>query len=259
MICSADAGCIIYKYRRFLKIETCGIFVSGLFMTGCAMQNISFKTVYEDDSLLLVDKPQGLATAPGKQEHLCSVVFDCFPLIKKVKGYHAGEGGLLNRLDNDTGGIVFFAKSDKAFLYYSQLMKAAEVEKVYTAIVSGQMKDTAGVINQPLMHHPKNKKKMTAGTRGRGKPRASETRWKILKRGTDNTLLQLTIRKGARHQIRVHLALSGHPLVGDKLYNKIKYPGIEHHLLYASGVRFTSACNGSISQDIAVPFLNYLK
>jgi 23S rRNA pseudouridine1911/1915/1917 synthase len=199
--------------------------------------------IYEDDSILLINKPQGLATGIGKQKNLCNLVFSENSYLLNVNGYKKEEGGLLNRLDNETGGIVLFAKHNKAFQYYHQEMKKNKVEKIYTAVVNGIPKDQYGVINYPIAHHHKNIKKMIvikdqSKLKYRGKPRTAITEWRLLESKNNMSILQIKIKKGVRHQIRVHLAYIGLAIVGDKLYNKNLNDNFKKHLLYANGIRF---------------------
>ena len=221
--------------------------------------NIKKNIVYEDTSIIIFDKPQGIATALGKKDNLCEIVFCFFPELKEVKGYKKNEGGLLNRLDNETGGLVLFAKSNDAFLYYSQKMKNLGIDKIYTAVVDGKMSNSSGFINYPIAHHYKNKSKMIAVKKNelyRGKPRNAVTEWKLIKVVDDKSILEVKIKKGARHQIRVHLASIGFPIVGDKLYNEKKNKSsYKNHLLYASGLNFTSCADMKDKNIVAgVPF-----
>lgn len=203
---------------------------------------ITLAPVFEDESIVIFDKPQGMAASKGKKTSLCDVVFDIMPNLSEVKGYRTNEGGLLNRLDNDTGGLVMFAKSDKAFEYFLGLMKDEKIQKKYVAITDGRLKAERGVVDTPIAHHPKNKKKMmvidTVSGSFRGKPRISWTNWDLIDHVGSYNLLEVTIVKGLRHQIRVHLASIGQPIVGDKLYNRRVYP-VKYHQLYACGLEFT--------------------
>jgi 23S rRNA pseudouridine1911/1915/1917 synthase len=170
---------------------------------------------------------------------------------------------LLNRLDNETGGLVLFAKTNDSFNYYVDEMKNGKIEKTYTAFVDGIPDKENGVIKFPIAHHNKNKKKMVIAKENsifRGKPRYAITEWKILETINDNSLLEIKIFKGARHQIRIHLAEIGYPIIGDKIYNKIKYSDLPNHLLYANGIKFNSFFSKElIDIKIKVPFLEILK
>jgi 23S rRNA pseudouridine1911/1915/1917 synthase len=193
------------------------------------------KIIYEDESLLIVDKPQGLASATGRNRSLCEDIFRDFPGLGSVNGFRKNEGGLLNRLDNETGGLVFFARSDESFKYYSIQMKNEKIEKYYYAVVEGIPSENNGVIDCPIAHDRKKKKKMVCLSHDRlhrGKEQSARTFWKLINTKDSRSLLDIKITKGVRHQIRVHLSEAGFPIAGDKIYNKKKYPDIDCHLLY---------------------------
>lgn len=217
-----------------------------------------YSVLFEDDDLILVDKPQGMATTPGRLEDITTSVFKNFPELALVEGFKEGEGGLLNRLDNETGGIVFFAKSTDAFNYYSLLMKSGKVTKIYTAVVDGIPGTKEGIITDPIAHHKKNKAKMILASqkKQRGKPREAKTTWKQIQSKDGQTVLEVSITKGVRHQIRLHLASIGLPIAADKLYNNLEYPADVNHKLYANKVRFFNRLqNKTISVSVQVPFL----
>lgn len=218
-----------------------------------------YSIIYEDDSILLINKPQGLATTPGAIKNLCEMIFEDYPYLARVNGYKINEGGLLNRLDNETGGIIFFAKNDEAFWYYSKQMKSEKIEKIYTAVVNGIPHDKNGIIDIPIAHHYKSNKKMVAvfeNAKFRGHPQPAKTFWKLIKTNNSISILEIMIKKGVRHQIRLHLAQIGLPIIGDKLYNKNNQSSqFANHLLYANGVRFFSKAQEKIQLFIDVPFL----
>lgn len=219
--------------------------------------------IYEDDSIILIDKPQGLATGTGEKENLCYLIFKEKSYMINVKGYKKGEGGLLNRLDNETGGIVLFAKNDKAFKYYHNEMKNSKIEKIYTAVVYGRPIDQQGIIKFPIAHHSKNKKKMivindSSKNNYRGKPQKAVTEWRLVESREKISILEIKIKKGVRHQIRIHLSYIGLPIVGDKLYNKNK-SDFKNHLLYANGIKFIPyKKKEQIEIFIDVPFIKNL-
>ena len=202
----------------------------------------SYKIVYEDNDLLIVDKPQSLPTGIGKQkDNLVSLVFHDYPLLKEVIGYNKEEGGLLNRLDNETGGLVLFAKNNYSFNYYKEQMKSEKIKKIYTAIVYGRLKNKKGIIDYPIIHDPKNKKKMKIikNPINELKYQIAKTKYQVLKELNNYSILKAIIYKGVRHQIRIHLAGIGHPIVGDRLYSK-KKENFNSHFLYATGIEFFS-------------------
>lgn len=234
-----------------------------------------FRVVFEDDSIFIVDKPQGLATTPGKNPSLCEEVFALLPDLAVVKGYKPGEGGLLHRLDNETGGLVLFAKTGQAFRYYTLQMKEEKIIKHYTAVVTRKPPAESGIITVPIAHHFKSKKKMVVAagrdtvpgsiTRGsgarpvkyRGRPQPAQTQWRVIGPHEYGFLLKVTITKGVRHQIRVHLAYAGMPIAGDKLYylrGEAETPELPRHLLYASGIEFSSFRGKQVNLKIPAAF-----
>jgi len=221
-----------------------------------------YKIVYQDESIIIADKPQGIATTPGKIENLCNKIFDDFPSLLNVKGYKKGEGGLLNRLDNETGGLVLFAKTDEYFKYYSQQMKNHNIVKKYIAIVDGIVQTESGVIDYPIAHHYKNSKKMSVilndKIKYRARPHEAVTKWKLIKKYNDKSVLDIEIKEGKRHQIRAHLASIGHPIIADKLYNKNTDKKFNSHLLYSYGVIFNNYLNNKVEVYTEVPFLKVI-
>lgn len=206
---------------------------------------MNYTVIFEDNDLLIIDKPQGLPTGFGNENNLTQMVFNENPDIKKVKGYNKNEGGLLNRLDNDTGGLVLFAKNDISFRYYSVLLKNNEVIKTYIALCENNFIDSHGVIESSIVH--KNNKKMKV-IKNKELGQSAKTEWKILKVMGHHCLVEVKITKGVRHQIRLHLSSIGSPIVGDKIYNKKQYQNILYHKLFAVGLDFINM-NG---EDIKV-------
>lgn len=211
--------------------------------------------VFEDSSLIVVCKPQGLPTASGQHENLCHLLFPVRPDCAAVHGYREGEGGLLNRLDNETGGLVLFAKTAAAFAFYSQAMREERIIKTYSAVVDGTPQGKAGEITFPIAHSAKSARRMVIAdgrSAFRGHPRRVVTAWRLVKTHEARSLLSVDITKGARHQIRLHLAAIGLPVVGDKLYNKKKSEyKPKNHLLFCNALMVPKT-DGS-KQRIAVP------
>lgn len=185
--------------------------------------------VYEDSSLLIIDKPHGIASLPGKLPDISSCVFQNYPEIQATSGYRPEEGGLLNRLDNETGGLLLFARNDFAFQYY----RNSRIKKHYYALVHGipPWKDLS--IENEIAHHYSDPARMVTNlsqTQYRGKPQPARTICHRIKTrrevpflgGITASLLELEIVKGVRHQIRIHLAYEHLPIIGDKLYQKRK-------------------------------------
>lgn len=215
--------------------------------------------VYEDLSLIVADKPQGLASVPGEQPDLCSLLFAMRPELAAVNGFKTGEGGLLNRLDNATGGLILCAKTDEAFIYYAKQLQDEQVTKEYLALVEGHPPVSEGVIDAAIAHHYKKNTTMVIASnekRYRGEARRAVSRYWTLVSNGKYSLVKVVITKGVRHQIRVHLAHMGCPIVGDLLYNpRAAITDTAHHLLYSYGVRFTAMGGRDTYVTTYVPFV----
>lgn len=210
---------------------------------------MKLKVLYEDPFLLAIDKPGGIPSAPLRAVEKNTVVNGIlaqFPGQAEVDP-SSREAGLLNRLDNGTSGILLFARSREAKRRFASMNREGKFTKVYQAWVQGRVEKN-GVVRTPIAHHPKNKKKMILPQGEKEakklKARPAWTTYEVLKLGKNFSLLRLTLSKGSRHQIRIHLASLGHPVVGDSLYggpglgNAFSKSPRERFLLHASQVYF---------------------
>ena len=223
------------------------------------MADLDFNIVYEDEDLVVVSKPQGLPTALGAKLSLCELVFKARPGLKKVKGFREGEGGLLNRLDNETGGLVLFAKQQSGFSFFREQLQKGFVTKIYSAVVEGIPPSSQGLINLPIAHSRKSQRRMVIAKgipQWRGRPRPAETKWQVKEEKNGFCLLELEIKQGQRHQIRIHLASLGLPIVGDKLYNKkssrTAYP---YQLLFCKAIKILKPSGSDLHIGVPEPFL----
>jgi 23S rRNA pseudouridine1911/1915/1917 synthase len=183
-------------------------------------QNIPLAIVYEDPHIIVVDKPAGLVVHPAmgtdQGTMVNALLFHCRDL--------SGIGGVLrpgivHRLDKNTSGLLVAAKSDEAHWELSRQFKQHQVHKVYKALVYGNPKEDEGLIDEPVGRHPTDRKKMSTRSR-RGKD--AVTHWRVLERYGPASLLEVTIKTGRTHQIRVHLTSAGYPVVGDSTYGSPK-------------------------------------
>jgi 23S rRNA pseudouridine1911/1915/1917 synthase len=188
--------------------------------------------VYEDEAIIVINKPAGMVVhpAPGNPDNTLvnALLFHCHDL--------SGIGGVLrpgivHRLDKDTSGLIVAAKSDEAHRHLSAQFEKHDVHKKYLALVWGDVKGNHGEIVEPVGRHPVNRKKMsTKSKHGRG----ALTLWKVRERYGVATLLDVEIKTGRTHQIRVHLSDRGYPVVGDAVYgNSVKIRTIADPLLKA--------------------------
>lgn len=196
--------------------------------------------IFKKDGILAVIKPQGFASVPGKLPDICSAVLKKYPHIAQVNGFNKSEGGLLNRLDNETGGILLFAETDEAFEYY----KKAKINKYYYAITNRKPEWIEKDVDFPIAHHYSDKARMVTiipdkekSLKYRGKPQNAQTHLRFIKEIDFQILIEAQITKGCRHQIRCHMASVNLPILGDKLYSKTKN-ATTYHQLYCYKVAF---------------------
>lgn len=177
-------------------------------------EEMNLDIVFEDDDVIVVNKPQGMVIhpAPGHENGtLVNGLLDHAPLAT-VNGEL--RPGIVHRIDKDTSGLLMVAKNDQAMLSLSAQLKAKTNQRKYLAIVHGNFKEEAGTINAPIGRSKKDRKKMAIVEDGR----PAVTHFKVLERFTDYTLIECELETGRTHQIRVHLKYIGHPVAGDPLY-----------------------------------------
>ncbi len=197
-------------------------------------QDIPLDVVYEDDNLLVVDKPAGMTVhpSPGHPDGtLANAVLGRNPDIEGIGGEQ--RPGIVHRLDKDTSGLIVVAKNERAHTNLSDQFKERSVTKGYVALVHGHVSPTEAIIDAPIGRHPRDRKKMTVVERGR----EARTYYKAVDAFKKFTLLELQPRTGRTHQIRVHLASMRHPVVGDAVYGH-PHRSLERHFLHASRLGF---------------------
>jgi 23S rRNA pseudouridine1911/1915/1917 synthase len=190
-------------------------------------EDIPLKVLYEDDELMAVLKPPGMVIhpAPGHRSGtLINALLHRSPLLSSVGG--PGRPGIVHRLDKDTSGIVIVAKTDTAHRRVASLFARRAVSKTYLAAAAGSFRREEGTWDTPIGRDRKDRKKISSRT---GRPRAAVTHWRLLSRLDGASLLEMRPETGRTHQIRVHLAESGHPVLGDVIYGPKPRAGSAYH------------------------------
>ncbi len=198
-------------------------------------QNIPLDIVFEDDDLIVVNKPVGMVVHPAPGNPNGTLVN---ALLWHCKGTLSGIGGVIrpgivHRIDKDTSGLLVVAKNDETHLGLSAQLEGHHISRIYRAIAIGNFKDDCGTVDSPIGRHPVDRKKMAVLTSPDAHAKPAVTHWQVLSRGEGDgnrfTLLSCRLETGRTHQIRVHLSSVGHPLLGDPLYGGDNTKFESHH------------------------------
>lgn len=170
--------------------------------------------VYEDEDLLVVNKPRGLVVHPAPGHPGGTIVNAVLGHVHALPGGSAIRPGIVHRLDRDTSGLMLVAKSEAAFTRLQAMIAGREVRREYDALVHGQPRADSGTIDRPIGRHPKDRKRFTTIQSGR----PAVTHWEVRERFPRHSWMHLRLETGRTHQIRVHLREAGWPVVGDPVY-----------------------------------------
>ncbi len=190
-----------------------------------AAEDIPLEIVYEDEYLLIVNKPKGMVVHPAAGHYSGTLVnalmHHCGDSLSGINGVL--RPGIVHRIDMDTSGLLIVAKSDKAHQGLAEQIKVHSFTRIYEAVVVGHPREDSGTICAPIGRHPTNRKKMTVTATN---SKEATTHYEVIARYAGYSHLRLRLETGRTHQIRVHMACIGHPVAGDTVYGSLKQPKI---------------------------------
>ncbi|MCI1890754.1 MAG: RluA family pseudouridine synthase [Schleiferilactobacillus harbinensis] len=213
-------------------------------------EDIPLAIVYEDDDVIVVNKPQGMVVhpAPGHYHGTLVNALLAHGQLATING--AIRPGIVHRIDKDTSGLLMVAKNDRAQQSLTAQLKAHKNERKYLAIVHGVIQEDSGTIDAPIARNPKDRKKMAVVIGGR----PAVTHFKVLARFRHYTYIQAILETGRTHQIRVHMAYIGHPVAGDSLYGPTKTLPGHGQFLHAATLSLTQPTTGKeLTFSVAPP------
>ena len=218
-------------------------------------QDIPLDVLYEDNDIIVINKPKGMVVHPANGNPDGTLVNAVMAICKDSLSGIGGEirPGIVHRLDKDTSGVIIVAKNDKAHINLSEQIKNHEVEKTYIALVRGNVPENEATINMPIGRSTKDRKKMAVVNDGR----KAITHFTVLEQFKGYSYVQFKLETGRTHQIRVHMAHIGHPLLGDDVYGK-PVKGLEGQTLHAQTLGFIQPTTG-LYVEVNAPLPEYFE
>ena len=185
-------------------------------------ENIPLNIVYEDDSIIVINKPSGMVVHPANGNESGTLVnallYHCKESLSGINGVI--RPGIVHRIDKDTSGLLVVAKTDEAHIFLSSLLKDHGIKRVYHAILAGHLKEERGTVNAPIARHPVDRKKMAVVKGGK----EAVTHYTVIAEYPSFTYAKMELETGRTHQIRVHMSHIGHQIIGDTVYGGGKTP-----------------------------------
>ena len=229
-----------YKTKLNDKIEVEEVIAKEIELKA---QDIPVDVIYEDSDIIVVNKTKGMVVHPANGNPDGTLVNAIMNICKESLSGIGGEirPGIVHRIDKDTSGLLIIAKNDKAHINLSEQIQNRKIVKKYVALARGVIKENNATIDMPIGRSDKDRKKMAVRKDGKN----AVTHFDVIKRYTGYTYLDIKIDTGRTHQIRVHLAEIGYPIVGDSVYSNGKNPfGVEGQMLHAKSLEFKHPITG---------------
>lgn len=225
-------------------------------------ENIPLDIVYEDDYLLVVNKPKGMVVHPAAGNYegtlVNALLYHCKDSLSGINGVM--RPGIVHRIDKDTSGLLIVAKNDFSHALLAEQIKEHSFTREYEAVVFGNLKDDSGTVDAPIGRNPNDRKKMCVTQKN---SKNAVTHWEVLERFKSYTYIKCKLETGRTHQIRVHMAYIGHPVAGDPVYGvKKEKTGFEGQCLHARKIGFVHPSSGKYMEfesDLPEYFKNFLK
>ncbi len=220
-------------------------------------ENIPLDVFYEDDDLLVINKPKGMVVHPAAGNYSGTLVnallYYCGDTLSGINGVM--RPGIVHRLDKDTGGLIIVAKNDFAHRILADDIKEHNFTRQYESVIVGTPKEMKGTVNAPIARHPTDRKKMAVVSGGRN----AVTHYEVLEQFRGYSHIRLTLETGRTHQIRVHMAHIGHPVVCDEVYgsSKQQFPCCSGQCLFAARIAFRHPRSGEII-DLTAPLPDFM-
>lgn len=222
-------------------------------------ENIPLDILYEDDDVLIVNKPKGMVVHPSAGHYsgtlVNAIMYHCKDTLSGINGEI--RPGIVHRIDMDTTGSLIVCKNDEAHVNIAQQIKEHSVNRIYVGIVCGNVKEDSGTVEGAIGRHPIERKKMAINEKN-GKP--AITHYRVLERFKNYTYMQFKLETGRTHQIRVHMASIGHPLLGDTLYSsgRLPFKHLQGQCLHAKTIGFIHPKTGEY-MEYSAPLPEYFE
>lgn len=219
---TVNKNCVKANYKVAFQDEI-HIYLPELEIPDILPENIPLDILYEDEDILVVNKPKQMVVhpAPGHYSHTLvnAVLYHCGEHLSGING--VARPGIVHRIDMDTTGSLLICKNDRAHQILAEQLKEHTITRKYSAIVHGNIKEDTGTVNAPIGRHPVERKRMSTHAQN---ARPAITHYQVLERFGQFTYIECKLETGRTHQIRVHMSSIGHPILGDEIYGPAKCP-----------------------------------